>query len=269
VAIFHHNARNFPSPSLVYPAMIMPVPDASTPTLPPILRWTPSGRAVIFTLSAMSIWCLLSEFYGLCSMRTFTFFVLIPCMLALTAMALLDRSKGDRQLWRAVVIGTVAGFIAACAYDIFRIPWVIGHMQHAGPDWLRLPLFKVFPRFGALIINEPFTAQQPQGQFSLTAHLIGWIYHFSNGMTFGVMYMALIGDVLKRTWLWAILMAAGLEVLMLITPYTSFFAIRMTALFIIVTLTAHIIFGLILGLFARWMQYRWRPTPQFALASKL
>ena len=235
---------------------MIPSMQRPTPTLPAFLQWTPSGRAVVFALSAMSIWCLLSEFYGLCSMRTFTFFILIPAMIALAGIALLDRARGDRRLWRAVIIGTIAGFVAACAYDIFRIPWVLGHMQQIGPDWLRLPLFKVFPQFGAMIMNESFTSQQPQSDFSLAAHIVGWIYHFSNGMTFGIMYMALVGASLRRSWLWAILMAVGLEILMLVTPYTSFFAIRMTALFIIVTLTAHLIFGLALGLFSRLMQRR-------------
>ncbi|HEV8606139.1 MAG TPA: hypothetical protein VGQ99_12275 [Tepidisphaeraceae bacterium] len=224
--------------------------------LPPFLRWTPSGRAVVFALSAMSIWCLLSEFYGLYSMRTFTFWILLPAMLLLAAMAFIDRARGDRRLWRAVVIGTIAGFVAACAYDIFRLPWVIGAMQQTGPGWLRLPLFKVFPQFGAMIIGESFTSRQAQGEFSLAAHVVGWSYHFSNGMTFGVMYMALAGDAVRRSWLWAIAMAAGLEVVMLLTPYTSFFAIRMTALFIAVTLAAHLIFGVALGRFARWMQGR-------------
>jgi hypothetical protein len=171
-------------------------------------------------------------------------------------MALLDRAKGDRRLWRAVLVGATAGFVAACAYDLFRLPWVIGHAQQIGPAWLRLPLFKVFPQFGAMILNEPFTSQQPAREFSLSSHIVGWIYHFSNGMTFGIMYMALIGDSLKRSWLWAIALAAGLEVVMLLTPYTSFFAIRITALFVIVTLTAHILFGITLGRLSRWMQER-------------
>jgi hypothetical protein len=236
------------------------------PALPAVLRWTPSGRAAVFALSAMSIWCLLSEFYGLCSMRTFVFFVLIPAMLLLAAMAFIDRVKGDGRLWRAVVIGTIAGFVAACAYDLFRIPWVFGATQQIGPDWLRLPLFKVFPQFGAMILNEPFTSQQPQGAFSFSAHLVGWIYHFSNGMTFGIMYMALVGDSLRRSWLWAIALAVGLEILMLVTPYTTFFAIRMTALFILVTLTAHLIFGVALGLFSRLMQRRILISPLLATA---
>jgi hypothetical protein len=214
----------------------------------------------------MSIWCLLSEFYGLCSMRTFVFFVLIPAMILLTAMALLDRAKGDRRLWRALLIGSIAGFIAACAYDLFRLPWVVGHAQQIGPAWLRLPLFKVFPQFGAMILNQPFTSQQSSADFSLASHLVGWLYHFSNGMTFGIMYMALVGDSLKRSWLWAIALAVGLEVMMLLTPYTSFFAIRMTALFVIVTLTAHLIFGLTLGRFARWIQHRIYISPSSACA---
>ena len=38
---------------------------------------------------------------------------------------------------------------------------------------------------------------------------------------------------------------------MLFTPHTHFFAIRLTWRFVAVTLTAHIIFGVVLGLYAR------------------
>jgi hypothetical protein len=225
----------------------------SSNTLPACVQWTPLGRAVVFTLSAASIWCLLAEFYGMCSMRTFTFAVLIPATVVLLAIALFDRARGDRQLWRAVLIGSIGGFVAACAYDLFRLPWVMGAIDQIGPTWLRLPLFKVFPRFGALILGESFDGSTRDSQFSLAAHLIGWVYHFSNGMTFGVMYMALVGDAGKRSWLWAIALAVGLEIAMLVTPYTSYFAIHMTALFIAVTLTAHLVFGVALGLIARQM----------------
>ena len=77
---------------------------ASPSQLPAILQWTPAGRAIVFLLSASSIWCLLAEFYGLCSMRT-SRFVFIPATVVLIAMALLDRARGDGRLWRAVAIG--------------------------------------------------------------------------------------------------------------------------------------------------------------------
>src|SRR3954469_7871369 len=101
--------------------------------LPPVLQWTPAGRAVVFFLSATSIWCLLAEFYGLCAMRTFTLWILIPATLLLIAMAIVDRVRGDRRLWRAGVIGAVGGLLAAIAYDLFRLPFVIASIDHVGP----------------------------------------------------------------------------------------------------------------------------------------
>jgi hypothetical protein len=235
----------------------MASPTASS--LPPLLQWTLPGRAIVFFLSATSIWCLLAEFYGLCSMRNFTFWVLIPSTVLLIAMAILDLFRGDRRLFKAVCIGAIGGFLAAVAYDVFRIPFVVGAIDHTGPGWLRLPLFKVFPRFGAMILGQPFTQTQTDSQFTLTAHIVGWVYHFSNGITFGVMYLAMIGDAGRRSWLWAILLAAGLELAMLFTPYTRFFGINQTTRFVIVTLTAHIIFGIALGLYTRSKTLRW-PT---------
>ena len=220
-------------------------------SLPAAFQWTLPGRLVVFALSATSIWCLLAEFYGLCSMRAFTFFVLFPATAALVAIALVDRARGDRRLWRACAIGAIGGLLAAVAYDTFRVPFVLGAADHVGPAWLRLPLFKVFPRFGALILGEPFDAKTTDSQFTLAAHLVGWTYHFSNGVTFGVMYMALIGDATRRSWLWAVAVAASLELAMLFTPYTRFFGIGLTTRFVIVTLTAHVIFGVALGLYAR------------------
>src|SRR3954463_1528006 len=103
-----------------------------------LLQWTPVGRAVVFILAAASIWCLLSEFYGLCSMRTFTFWILIPATAMMLGIAVFDRYAGDHQLWRNVMIGMAAGFAAAVAYDLFRIPFVLAAADHMGPAWLRL-----------------------------------------------------------------------------------------------------------------------------------
>jgi hypothetical protein len=231
----------------------------------PLQAWSISSRIVVFLLAATSIWCLLSEFYGLCTMQWFTLAILIPATAALVILAVVDRVRGDGRLWRGVVTGATACLVAACAYDVFRLPFVIAAVDGVGPEWLRLPLFKVFPRFGAMILGQPFEPAMTDSQFTLTAHLLGWIYHFSNGVTFGVMYMALVGDVLRRSWLWAVLFATGLELAMLVTPYTSFFGIHMTTRFVIVTFTAHAIFGVALGICARWLAERW-PHSRHAIA---
>ncbi|HEY2882602.1 MAG TPA: hypothetical protein VGJ15_09220 [Pirellulales bacterium] len=199
-------------------------------------------------------------------MRVFTFAILIPATAALIVLAIADWFKGEGMIWRGVIIGMIAGFLAACAYDIFRIPFVVAASDKIGPDWLRLPLFKVFPRFGALILGQPFDATTPDSQFTLMAHLVGWVYHFSNGITFGVMYVALIGDALRRSWLWAVIFAAGLELAMLFTPYTTFFGIHLSTKFVVATLTAHVIFGIVLGLLARWFERLW-PVSRPAFAS--
>jgi hypothetical protein len=216
----------------------------------PFLNWSWPARLVVFVLAATSIWCLLAEFYGLCSMRLFTFWILIPATAALIALAIADRTRGDGLLWRGVVIGAIAGFLAACAYDVFRIPFVVAAVDKVGPDWLRLPLFKVFPRFGAMILGQPFDATTTDAQFTLAAHVIGWVYHFSNGITFGVMYMALVGDVSRRSWLWAVVFATGLEFAML-------FGIHMTTKFVVATLLAHTVFGIVLGKLARRLDRLW------------
>jgi hypothetical protein len=218
------------------------------PMLLPILRWTWQGRLLVFILSAMSIWCLLAEFYGLCSMRTFTFAILLPATAALIALGVLDRLKGDGRLWQGVIIGAVGGLGAACAYDIFRLPFVFAREWNLESVVPPMNLFKVFPRFGAMILGE--AVEQPT--YSLMAHLVGWVYHFSNGVTFGVMYVAMIGDARRRSWLWAVLLATGLELAMLLTPYPQFFAIPLTSLFVAVTLMAHLVFGVVLGLMTKW-----------------
>jgi len=217
------------------------------PFLPSFLRWTPPGRALVFLLSATSIGCLLAEFYGLCPMRFFTLAVLTPATALLIVMAVLDACLGDRRLCRAVIIGAGAGLIAAVAYDLFRLPFVFARPWHLSAVVPPMNLFKVFPRFGAMILGESVE----QNHYSITAQTVGWAYHFSNGITFGVMYNALIGDARIRSWKWAIVMAVGLEMGMLLTPYPRFFGITVNLTFIIVTLTAHEIFGAAMGLLTK------------------
>jgi hypothetical protein len=160
---------------------------------PPNL-WTARGRWVVFVLAASSIVCLLADFYGLCPMNFFAAFIFLPSLLALGALAFFDRRRGDGRLWRAVSIGLLGGLLAAVAYDVFRLPFVFARelgIDHVVPP---MDLFKVFPRFGAMVLGQAVE----QASYPLTTQLVGWIYHFSNGATFGVMYMAMIGGSVRR-----------------------------------------------------------------------
>ena len=201
----------------------------------------------MFVLAAASIWCLLAEMYGLCSMRAFTLWILIPATALLYGLAFWDRGRGEGTLWRGVMIGSVAGLIAAIAYDVFRLPFVFSHAWGLSGIVPQMPLYKVFPRFGAMILAQPVE----QMHYSLAAQLVGWTYHFSNGVTFGVMYVALLGYPRTRAWWWGVVMASGIEMALLISPYGRFFGIPVTALFIAVTLSAHVIFVAVMGWYTR------------------
>ncbi|MCI0365143.1 MAG: hypothetical protein L0219_14820, partial [Phycisphaerales bacterium] len=241
--------------------------------LPAMFQWTGPGRLLTFVLSAASIWCLLSEMYGLCDMRVFFYFILLPATAALYGIAVLDRfapgGRGDRRLFRAVMLGTLAGLCGAVVYDIFRLPFVFSDAWGMGKIGIpQMPLFKVFPRFGALILGEPLEQQS----YSAAAHGLGWFYHFSNGATFGVMFAAMyawakeaIGAARIGAWkpvFWATLMAVGIEICLLLSPYAKFFNIHMTTRFVVVTMVAHIIFGLGMGAYFAWHARLWRlPTP--------
>jgi hypothetical protein len=244
--------------------------------LPAVFQWTGPGRTLVFALAATSIWCLLAEMYNLVDMRTFFFTILLPSTVLLYSIAILDRLRGDGRLWRAVELGTLAGLVGAVAYDTFRLPFVFSDAWGMGRIGIpQMPLFTVFPRFGALILGQPVEQQN----YSLAAHLVGWAYHFSNGATFGVMFAAMyigskkvIGSarqpaVAGSAWrpvAWATLMAVGIELCLLASPYARYFGIQPTPRFIVVTLVAHVIFGVGLGAYFAWHAARWKLQPAAA-----
>ncbi len=216
----------------------------ATSVSPPKTFWNGRWRLVIFLLASTSIFSLLAEFYGLCSMRLATGFVFIPSVVLLGAISVVDWVWGDHQTSYHVLIGLLAGLSAAVAYDLFRLPFVYAKAWGIDPIVPAMDLFRVFPRFGAMILNEP--VEQPS--YRLLTQALGWAYHSSNGAAFGVMFVAAVGQVGKGSLKWAVLMAVGLEAAMLLTPYTSTFGSALTTRFVVVTLIAHLIFGIAMAM---------------------
>lgn len=212
-----------------------------------LIDWGGLSRSIVFALAATSIWCLMAEMYHLCSMRLFTFAIFVPALGILAVVCGVDLARGPRVLVRNVMLGAVGGIIAAISYDIFRLPFVFAREWHIAGIVPPLNLFKVFPRFGAMILGQPIE----QVTYSLGTQITGWAYHFSNGLTFGIMYLAMVGDARRRSWTWAVVMAVGLELAMIVTPYPGIFGITVGTTFVVVTLAAHLIFGVVLGLFVR------------------
>ncbi len=192
-------------------------------------------RLVVFLLAASSFACLLGQFYGYWTMRAFACWVFPPAGATLAYLAI--KHRGDPLKGPAVWIvqGAIAGVVAAVTYDLYRLPFVLSGA----------PLFKVFPQFGQLLLggNGP----------EWVAQLVGWTYHFSNGAALGIMFLALAHPARPLLLvLYAALFAMGVEVLLLLTPYANFFGLQMNARFLFLTASAHLIFGIALGLWCQW-----------------
>src|SRR5437867_10260598 len=97
-------------------------------------------RLLIFLLASSSFACLIGTLYGFWAMKTFACFVYLPAALALALIAA-SRPTALPALW--IVQGALAGVMAAFVYDIYRLPFVLNGA----------PLFKVFPRFGELLLG--------------------------------------------------------------------------------------------------------------------
>ena len=108
------------------------------------------------------------------------------------------------------------------------------------PDFPVKPLFDVFPQFGQMILGSDAPA--------VRAQLAGWAYHFSNGAALGVMFLAgMPGRSRRSLFLGAVVWACCVEGLLLITPYARFFGIGFGTWFVFLTASAHITFGIALG----------------------
>jgi len=204
-----------------------------------------STRVVVFGLAFLSFACLLGQFYGLWTMRLFGCLVLPPATALLMYIAYRHRGNTDGRQRRSVALqrsdpytwivhGALAGVVAAVAYDLYRLPFVLGGA----------PLFKVFPRFGELLLG----ATGPRW----AVHALGWTYHFSNGAALGIMFLALVTYFRRPSFFWgAVVWALFVEMMLLLTPYTGFFGLTLDGWFLFLTVSAHLVFGISLGTYCR------------------
>jgi hypothetical protein len=194
------------------------------------------NRVVVFTLAWLSFGCLLGQFYGLWAMHFFGCWVLTPATVLLVLAAYLhrDQADGPRSPWTWIVQGALGGIVAAVAYDLYRLPFVLNGT----------PLFKVFPQFGELLLGAAEPRWLVQG--------LGWTYHFSNGAALGVMFLVMASCFPRPALFWgAVAWAVFVDAMLLLTPYASFFGLKMDGRFLFLTASAHVIFGIVLGLYCR------------------
>ena len=193
-----------------------------------------STRPVVFALAFLSFACLLGQFFGFWTMHFFGCWVLPPAtaLLVYVACRHRDRATGLSSPCTWIVQGAIAGVVAAVAYDLYRLPFVLSGA----------PLFKVFPRFGELLLG----GTEPRW----LVHTLGWAYHFSNGAALGIMFLAMASFFRRPSLFWgAVVWALFIEAMLLLTPYTSFFGLTLNGRFLFLTASAHLVFGLALGFY--------------------
>ena len=194
---------------------------------PMAINREPILRLLVFSLASTSFACLVGTFYGWWRMKPFACYVYLPAIVLLAVFAWRYRRELPAR-W--IIYGAVGGIIAAVTYDLFRLPFVLNGA----------PLFKPFGRFGELLIGQ----SEPRW----LVQSVGWSYHFSNGAALGIMFLAALWKPTRNRLFWgAVVWALMVEALLLITPYTSFFGIPFNARFVVLTVSAHLIFGLVLG----------------------
>jgi hypothetical protein len=162
--------------------------------------------------------------------------VLLPAIAGLTVLSLV-MWKSHRAISHAIVLGGAAGILATLPLEAVRLlGFHYGYMPGNLPRLM-----------GVLLLNR--FALGP----SLASDIAGWAYHFWNGASFGILFVALFGT--GRRWL-AGVYGIAIGVGFMLSPVVASLGVGFLGLgfsrgFPVTVLAAHLAFGSALGLLVR------------------
>lgn len=178
----------------------------------------------LFILAGGSIAALLADIFDIAPMHLVFWFASVPSMVLLAVLGSVS-ILGDE--WRdRIRVGALAGLVGTFGYDLVRVPFAIAGQR----------VFAPIDSYGLLIADASASS-------ALTSAL-GWTYHFSNGITFGIAYAALAA---RRHWAWAIPWALLLESVALFSPFGVRYGIAGQIVPIAIAYGAHLAYGFPLG----------------------
>lgn len=189
------------------------------------------SRVAVFLLGGTSVASLLAWVYGLGSFRTWFLAVSVPGQIALIALALWAAHREDLEELRLLLLaGLIGGLVGTLGYDLFRVPFVLAGLRVLAP----------IDSYGVLAAGADASSQW--------TGLLGWIYHVTNGIGFGLAYAMLAP---RRQWGWGVLWAMVLETATIVTPFAAEYALRTPEGFklvpIAIAYAAHVPYGLAIG----------------------
>lgn len=199
-------------------------------------------KLLLFAFASLSVLSLLLYFAGTLEFRQGAAWLLLVETVGIVAAWRWSASKDQNCVGDLLMRGLWAGGLATLAYDVVRIP-----VAHAG-----VPVFKAISYFGTVLVG----AESP----TVLSEVLGWGYHLTNGVSFGLMYAALVR---KPRVYSAVIWGLALEAVMLVTPYAEVFGYRRDAKFLAITIGAHVVYGLVLWLGLRlWADgWGWKLRP--------
>jgi len=221
---------------------------------------------ILIILSGVSASLLIFGPLDIMSYAMYRDVAIIPSVVAIFAIGILVRSKFPR-LTNRLFIGMAAGAVASFALEAIRIP------AYMFTKWIPMDSMISVP---GLLLTEKITMLSEVKQTimqsgvpmnlyhaPLDAFMVGALWHFWNGATFGIVYALLIG---KGKWWYGMIWAVIIEMVMMVAPYLiimkgPFGIEHMDGYNIfVITLIAHLVFGAVLGILVQKWKKDYEPT---------
>jgi hypothetical protein len=177
-------------------------------------------------LGLLPVTPLLAWAYGLGSFRAWFWSVTVPSLTLLISLGVATaRSPRWHRVHVALVVGALGGLLGTFAYDLFRVPFML----------LGYRLLAPIDSYGVLIMGA--TSSSPW------TGLLGWAFHFVNGIGFGITYAVIAAG---RRWQWALLWGVAIETLSVASPVAGLYALRGPGL-LTIAYGGHLAYGAVLG----------------------
>lgn len=163
--------------------------------------------------------------YGVVQMHQSAYILFLPSLLLLIFIGGYLWYKKDK-LGHVLLLGFLGGLIGTIGYDLIRIPFMLMGSR----------IFAPIAMYGMWLTDATVST-------SFT-DLVGWLYHFSNGITFGIMYALFM---MGRNMWWAVLYALLLETIFVVSPFGELFGLTGKPLALTAAYIGHVAYGYPLG----------------------
>ena len=209
---------------------------------------------IVIILSGVSASLLFIAPLGIIPYVIYRDVAIIPSVMAIFAIGILSRSKFPR-ITNRLFKGMAAGAVASLVLEAIRIPGYLFTKWLPMDSMISVPGLLLTEKISSLaeVKQEIMQSGVAMNLYHAPpdAFMVGALWHFWNGATFGIIYALVIG---KGRWWYGMIWASIIEIGMMLAPYL----IMMKGPFgiehmdgynlFVITLIAHLAFGAVLGI---------------------